>query len=189
MAEDWSPWFAWFMDLAKFVITFVATALVTLFGINKVQERRARQQHRADVLFQLQLDALQEFRRAVVTYEVAALSAYTDVYQWKGGDKTSTMQHYEVTAFGDLNAAVNGLEFRFKELQDAAQMIKELRGVHQKRHGIYDRLVELQLDSTEVLDMWLPAHERRAEFDNLLDNAKVLRSDLIEVLENSFLGA
>jgi len=81
MSESWSPWFSWFMDLAKFVFTFGVTALVTLFGINRIQERRTRQQNRADALLRLQMDALHEFRRAAVTYEVAALSAFTDLYE------------------------------------------------------------------------------------------------------------
>ncbi len=187
MPEQWSPWFAWFMDLAKFMITFVVTALVTLFGIDRVQERRARQQHRADVLFQLQMDALQEFRRAAVAYEVAALSAYTDIYQWPGGDKTPAMRHYEGTALGDLNAALDGLDIRFKDNEDATRMINELREKHRDRHKIYDELVDAQLDTAEELVMWDCAHARRKDYDSLLDEAKHLRKDLIDTLEDNIL--
>lgn len=188
MPEQWSPWFAWFMDLAKFMITFGITALVTLFVINKVQERRARLQHRADVLFQLQMDALQEFRRAIVAYEVAALSAYTDIYQWKGGDKTPTMRHYEVTAFGDLNAALDGLEIRFKDNHHATELIQRLRQTHSERHKIYHALVVEQLDTEEERDLWMSAWKRRKGYDELLEDAKELRRNLIDALEVLILG-
>jgi hypothetical protein len=102
MVEQWNPWFEWIMDLLKFAITFGVSALMTVLVINRVQERRARQRSRADALFQLQMDALREFRRTAATYEVAALSAYTDIYQWRGGEKTAAMQRYEGTAFGDF---------------------------------------------------------------------------------------
>jgi hypothetical protein len=176
------------MDLVKFMITFGVTALVTVFGLDRIQERRARQQHRADVLFQLEMDALQEFRQAIVAYEVAALSAYTDIYQWKGGDKTPTMRHYEVTAFGDLNAALDGLEIRFKDSHYAMDMVQRLHRTHSERHEIYHQLVVEQLDSDEEREMWLPAWNQRKGYDKLLENAKDLRRNLIEALEAHILG-
>lgn len=189
MPEQWSPWFSWFMDLAKFAITFGATAIVTLYGINRVQERRARRQNRAEALFQLQMDALREFRRAAVTYEVAALSAYTDVYQWKGGDKTPAMQKYENTAFGDLNSALDGLEIRFKDGGNTVEKVKKLREIHETRHKIYDNLVDPQLDTDEEHDLWLSANEKRDEFDALLNEAKEIRKHLITAVEENILKA
>lgn len=189
MPEQWSPWFSWFMDIAKFAITFSATAAVTLFAINRVQEQRARRRNRAEALFQLQMDALREFRRAAVSYEVAALSAYTDVYQWKGGDKTSAMQRYENTAFGDLDAALDGLEIRFKDSSDTVDEIERLREVHKTRHDIYDVLVDMQLDTDEELSLWDSADRKREEFNSLLDEAKKLRKRLIATLEEDILEA
>ena len=187
MLEQWSPWFAWFMDIAKFAITFGVTAAVTLFGINKVQERRARGHHRAEALFQLQMDALLEFRRAAVAYEVAALSAYTDLYQWKGGDKTSTMRGYENTAFGNFEAALDGLEIRFKNSGDTVSKIEKLRTVHKTRHTLYDDLVDTQLDTDEALDLWQDVDAKRDAFGALLGEAKTLRKHIIATVEEDIL--
>jgi hypothetical protein len=189
MAEQWSPWFAWLMDLLKFVITFAVSAMATLGFIDKIQEKRVRQRSRAEALFGLQMDALQEFRRAAVPYEVVALSAFTDLYQWKGGNKTPAMQRYEGEALGHLNAALHGLEIRFKDSSEAMRMLAALREAHDKRHEIYDGLVDEQLDSREALEMWDLADEARGEFDSLLDEAKDLRRRLIAAVEASILEA
>jgi len=187
MVEQWNPWFEWIMDLLKFAITFGVSALMTVLVINRVQERRARQRSRADALFQLQMDALREFRRTAATYEVAALSAYTDIYQWRGGEKTAAMQRYEGTAFGDFTAALDGLGHRFEGNTKATQLIKDLRQAHKIRHKMYDRLVDLQLDSDPELDMRQHAHAKRKDFNELLSQATRLRQDIISVVETDIL--
>ena len=189
MPEQWSPWFAWMMDLVKFTVTFGLSALVTVLVINRVQERRARQRSRAEALFQLQMDALREFRRAAATYEVAALSAYTDIYQWKGREKTAAMQRYEGPAYGDFLAALDGIEHRFKNNTEAVKLITDLREKHKKRHKIYDRLIDVQLDTGPNLDMWNLANEKRKEFDELLSRATRLRQDIISAVESDILAA
>lgn len=188
MLEHWNPWFGWAMDLLKFAVTFGASAVVTVLIINRIQEQRARERSRAEALFKFQMDALAEFRRAALIYEVSALSAYTDVYQWKGGDKTAAMQNYGVSAYGNYQVALDGLKHRFKDNSDALRFIEELKETHEKRHKIYDELVDIQLDTGPGINMWSHASKERVRFNKLLKDAGRLRQEINSAVENEILA-
>ena len=193
IAEQWSPWFGWWMDLLKFALTFGLSALATVLIINRVEERRAKRRSRDDALFQLQMDALREFYRTAITYEVAAGSAYTDLYQWRSKEKTAAMQRYENEDYTQYSAALDRLEYLYDRYlrRDGAALvlIEELRSRHEERHLIYDALVDYQLDSEAGdLDLWSEAEERREEFDYQLNEAKRLRQEIISVVEGKVVG-
>jgi len=67
-----------------------------------------------------------------ITFGITA----TDLYQWKGGYKTAAMQRYEGLAFGELSAALDRLDIRFKDSSDATGIIVQPYEAHQKRHRI-----------------------------------------------------
>jgi hypothetical protein len=183
MLGQWNPWFAWTMDLLKSAITLGVTALVTILVVNRIQERLARQRSRADALFQMQMDALREFRQAGATYEVAALSAYVDLYQWTSKDKTAGMQQYEGMAFGNYIAALDGLAQRFGGKAETLRLIADLRQTHEKRHEIYNQLVDDQLDNGPLPDLWERADRERKGFDALLSQARSLRYAIASAVE------
>ena len=106
----------------------------------------------------------------------------------KGGDKTPAMQRYEGMAYGDLDAAIDGLANRFRDSSDISAIIEKLVEAHSKRHRVYDRLEDLQQDPDEPLDLWAPAADRREEFDSLLAEARTLRKALIAAAEADILG-
>jgi len=181
------------MDLLKFALTFGLSALATVLIINRVEERRAKRRSRDDALFQLQMDALREFYRTAITYEVAAGSAYTDLYQWRSKEKTAAMQRYENEDYTQYSAALDRLEYLYDRYlrRDGAALvlIEELRSRHEERHLIYDALVDYQLDSEAGdLDLWSEAEERREEFDYQLNEAKRLRQEIISVVEGKVVG-
>lgn len=194
IAAQWTPWFEWWMDLLKFALTFGLSALASVLFINRIEERRARRRSREEALFQIQMEALREFHRTATAYEVAAGSAYTDLYQWKGKEKTGAMQRYENESYGEYSAALDRLEHQCEKYSRAEgkifDLIGELRSRHAARHRIYDELVDYQLDSTSGdLDLWSEAHERRAEFDQELNEAKRFRQEIVSTVESSVVGA
>ena len=184
---EWSPWFSWWMDLVKFAVTFGTSALLTVFVVNRYQNRRARRQARAEALFHMEMAALTAFRQAMANYEVAAAAAYTDVYQWSGGDKTPAMQRYEGQALGDALSAIGGLHDRFRHHQQILDELDRLWELHGKRHALYDAIVDYQLDAGPGLNLWDEANANRKKFDRLLDRARTLRRDILHAVEDDIL--
>src|SRR4051794_28865262 len=101
----WTEMQKWWMDLAKSAITFTVGLIVTLTVVYGIQRKRDEQQKRRDALFALRLAAIDAFQKACVNYELAAVAAYTDLYQWTGKTKTENMQRYEGSAYGDFRSA------------------------------------------------------------------------------------
>lgn len=187
MGNDWTPWFAWLMDLVKFAITFTVGALITLGVIDRVQQARAKHHKLEDAVFQLQLSSLQEFRRATANYEVAAHSAYADLYQWVGKEKTVTMQWYEGAAYGEFRAALDEMKNRFSHDGTVVALVTRLSEAHKGRHRLYDYWVDKRLDGDP--DTPISPRRNRTEFDRLLKEATELRLSLARAVEHEMLPA
>ena len=135
------------------------------------------------------MDALSEFNRAVTAYEIAAVSAYTDLYQWSGKTKTAAMQRYENESYGEFLAALQRLRHRY-EMNPSGKtkvlrLMDELLLRHEERHSLYDKLVDYQLDSeSQNHDLWRDAHKRRNDFSELLDETKRLKQEIISAVEH-----
>jgi hypothetical protein len=183
MVGAWGPWEAWWYDLLKSAITFTIGAVITLFVIDRIYESREKQRKVEDAIFQLRLGALQEFRRSTANYGVAAQSAYTDLYQWHGKEKTGSMKWYEGTAYGEYLAAVAELHNRFPNRENIVDALAALDIAHKKRHGLYDKWVDSRLDhSPEAL---IDPGSDRLEFDALHAETLQLRGQIIEAVEQA----
>ena len=72
------------MDLVKSIVSFAVIAALTYLVLDRYSEGQAKRRSQEDAGFQLRIDALCEFRRATLAYQVAARSAFADLYQWRG---------------------------------------------------------------------------------------------------------
>jgi hypothetical protein len=181
----WGEWTKWWMDLLKWVITFLLGAVLSFFVVDRLQEKRLKERAKADAMFRLRLDALQQFQRALATYDVAALSAYTDLYQWRGKTKTSSMEWYERQAYSGWLVAVDDLDKRFPTCESIQQKLAALRKANAERHRLYDRWVDKRLDGSDTTPI-TPA-ETRGQFDTLSGQIAGLRADVIDKIEDSVL--
>lgn len=188
MSEQWNPWFAWFMDLIKFAITFSVSAALTLLLIDRVQNNRAGKRLKQNTLIQMQLSSLREFRLASTSYEVTSLAAYTDIYQWKSKEKTAAMQKYENDSYGYFLGTVEGLKTQFRNNKDIQEQINSLLEIHNQRHLLYDHLIDTQLSSQEILELWEQAHLNRIQFDSFLEQAKTIKNSMIISIEMQILN-
>ena len=187
MESPWSELTKWSMDLLKWIITFLLGALLSYFVVDKLQETRLRERAKTDALFRLRLDTTQQFQRALATYDVAALSAYTDLYQWRGKAKTSSMEWYERQAYSGWLVAVDDLAKRFPENESVNKNLATLREANTKRHRLYDDWVDVRLDGTDTTPI-MPRDTRTA-FNALSDQMARLRAQIISEIEGRILGA
>ena len=187
MDSPWSEWTSWSMDLLKWIITFLLGALLSYFVVDRLQETRLKERAKTDALFRLRLDAIQQFQRALATYDVAALSAYTDLYQWRGKTKTSSMEWYERQAYSGWLVALDDLAKRFPESVSVKKNLTALREANSKRHRLYDRWVDVRLDGSDTTPI-APA-QTRADFNALSEEITSLRAEVISEIEASILGA
>src|ERR1051325_1017608 len=119
----WTPWQAWGMDLLKNGIVFAVGALVTVFILNRLEDRRAANRFVSEAAFQMRVSALDDFRRFTLRFCRAAFAAYTDLYQWiKVADrtKTETMRRYEEETFEDFTVAIEAVRVRFWNIPRSA---------------------------------------------------------------------
>lgn len=188
MDAEWTPWFAWSMDLVKFIFTFGLSALVTIYIIDRFQEKGRKAARRADALFQIDMNALAEFQRTAVQYEVLARAAYVDLYQWQCKDKTANMSQYESTGYGGYLAGVAALERRFGGDQGILQSLECYKLLQNQRHALYDWMVDHQLDSRQPVNLWSLADEHRKEYNMRLEQAAEARQEVVTAVEKRILS-
>jgi len=184
--EVWTPWQAWWLDLLKFAVTFTLGAVMTLLFVDRVQRARDRKRGIEQAAFELDLNALREFDKALSTYEVAALGAYTSLYTWVGHDKPEPMQWYESGAYGEYLAAFGQVRRRFAGQPGFAELLDALRDAHRDRHILYDGLVDERLDNEPTRH--INPRATRSEFEGLLEKARRLRGEIVELGEARLLS-
>jgi hypothetical protein len=179
MATEWSDAKKWRMDLLKSGITFTIAALVSLFLIDHIQEQRVANKAKADAAYSARLKALADVRLATVQYDAAADAAFADLFQWSQREKTSAMVRYEQEAYPQWLTALETAVSLFP--QQSSEIGKLVRAA-QKRHSIYDRLVDERLDSKEVTKSVNP-WPVRSDFKVLTDQLVTLRADVVRKLQ------
>jgi hypothetical protein len=189
--NEWTPLFAWFMDFLKNALLFGLTALGTLFGIQKIEERRRRAEQRSQAWFAIDMAALDQFLKAAVQYEVLARAAYVDLYIWTSAEKTDTMRSYEYAGYAEYLAALGRVRQRFAGDLALAKLLDEYEDAQNARHSVYDKIVDLQLDSIAVdgkaVDLRPEAAKWRQQFNTLLTAAADLRVQIVGSLEQKIL--
>ena len=186
MNAEWSETKKWWMDLLKWTVTFFVGALLSYCVVDRLEDQRLRERARADASFRLKLSSAQEFQRALVSYDVAAVSAYTDLYQWKGKLKTPAMVWYEREAYAGWIIALEDLEKRFASNTAIMQAVSDLRSANKKRHKIYDGLVDYRLDRSDTTP--IDPERTRGDFDELSKTIAQLRGEIVEKIEGMILG-
>lgn len=185
MEAEWSDLKKWRMDLLKSGITFTIAALVSLFLIDHIQEKRIQNKAKEDAAYATRLKALAEIRSATVQYDTAADAAFADLFQWSGRQKTSAMVRYEQEAYPQWLSAVETASHMFP--WQCAE-IEKIVSTALKRHAIYDRLVDQRLDSKEAskaIDPW-PV---RSDFKSMSAQLVILRAELIKQLQSAVFPA
>jgi hypothetical protein len=175
---DWTPRKKWWMDLLKSFCSFALVALLSVLVLDRYSALQAKLKTQADSAFQIRIDALREFRRATLMYERAAHSAFIDLYQWVGTQKTATMIRYEQDSYTGWNAAVE----ESLRTEDDAQLLKaidDLQTAVRNRHVIYDTLVDERLRGTEDIR---PGTQRE-EFEKKTENIATLRANALNRYE------
>jgi hypothetical protein len=185
MNHKWSPEKEWWMDLLKSLVSFVLVAFFTYIVIDRYTEQRSKLRVQDDAVFQVRVEALREFRRATMAYEVAALSAYVDLYQWQTMKKTATMLRYEQEAWSAWKAALEEVRFRQSDDPIVKDAVDSLTEAVNARHLIYDDFVNLHLDSKGLIPIY-PGF-RRTEFDHLSQEIATYRAQIIDRLETLIL--
>jgi len=185
METDWSDLKKWRMDLLKSGITFTIAALASVFVIDHIQEQRIQNKAKADAAYTTRLKALADIRLATVQYDAAADAAFADLFQWSDRVKTPAMVRYEQEAYPKWMAAVETASHMFP--QQSAE-IGKLISTAQKRHAIYDKLVDERLDSkeaTKMVDPW-PV---RGQFKLLSAQLMTSRTELVKQLQSAVFPA
>jgi hypothetical protein len=181
----WTPWQAWGMDLLKNGIAFTVGAFVTVFILNRLEDRRAANRFVSEAAFQLRVSALDDFRRFTLRYCRAAFAAYTDLYQWitvADRTKTDTMRRYEEETFEDFTVAVEAVRVRFADVPRCTELLEQLEFANRQRHGIYDVIVDAKLDG-RIVPPSRPAADRAA-FKKALDEVMGIREQVLQLLED-----
>ena len=181
----WSDHKKWWMDLLKWVITSVFAVLGSYFVMDRLQDTKQDARNRADAAFRLEIASLQDFQSALATYEVAAVTAYTDLYQWRGKDKTAGMEWYERQAYAGLLLALADADNRFKTVAGLPDLLTSLRADIDRRHRLYDRWVDLRLDNEASTP--ISPGTTRAEFDSLTSQISARRAEIVEAVESELL--
>lgn len=178
MNEKWSPQKEWWMDLLKAFVSFAVIAFITSLVLDRYSERQAKRRSQDDAAFRLRVDALREFRRATLVYDVAAHSAFADLFQWKGKQKTDTMLHYEQDAFAGWKSAIEEALLREKDDNQLRDALSGLTNAVQKRHLIYDGLVDTRLDGDETTP--IDPDSKRSEFKRLSQEISARRAQALD---------
>ena len=174
----WSDGKKWRMDLLKSVIAFGVGALISLLVIEQIQYARAVAKAKEDAFYSVRLKALGDFRQSAVAYDLAAHSAYTDLYQWKDKIKTAAMLRYEQDAYPTWQLACETVLHLFPESKSPMAQYQEK---NKQRHALYDRLVDQRLDGTDEtpINPWV----HRKNFDALTEEMATIRSQLIHAVQ------
>ena len=184
MADRWSPWREWCMDVLKTLLTFAMAAAASLLIIDRLEEQRAELRYFSQVGFQTRLSALDDFRTSSLRYKRAAYAAFTDLSEWNGSlEKTPGMRHYELQAYQEFQIGIEGLRFRFGKYSDINQLVDQFEKSNDRRHHIYRLLREYRAKNKT----W-PAGEpmrSRAEFDKHFETFDGIRNSIIAQLETS----
>jgi hypothetical protein len=131
------------------------------------------------------LSSAQEFQKALASYDVAAVSAYTELYQWKGKLKTPAMEWYERQAYAGWIIAIEDIEKRFPSDKSIQKAISELRSANEERHIIYDRWVDRRLDNADNTP--IDPKSTREKFNDLSKKVAQLRGEIVEKIEGLIL--
>ena len=169
------------MDLLKSLISFALVAFITSVVLDRYAEQRSKLRVQDDAAFQLRVEALREFRRATMAYEVAALSAFVDLYQWQTMEKSATMLRYEQDTWSAWKAALEEVRFRQSDDPIVKEAVDRLTKAVEARHLIYDGFVNQHLDSKGAIS--IDPRPRRTEFDQLSQEIATYRAQIIERLE------
>ena len=181
----WTPWQAWGMDLLKNGIAFTIGAFVTVFILNRLEDRRAANRFVSEAAFQMRVRALDDFRRFTLRYCRAAIAAYTDLYQWilvPDRTKTDTMRRYEEETFEDFTVAIEAVRERFAEVPRCTELLDQLEVANKERHRLYDVIVDAKLDGGTIPPS-RPAADRAA-FKKALDEVISIREQVLHLLEH-----
>lgn len=181
MDKEWSDSKKWWMDLAKSAVSFTFAAFVSLFLIGRLQEARVLEKARGDAFYSARLEALEEFREASVGYDLAAHTAYTELYQWDRSPKSEAMLAYEQDAYPRWFISLETIQFLYPELTDKTESVRRLG---QTRHKIYDHMIDAVLDNRSTAQELQPEQEREC-FDALGQGSKHARSQLIASIQHS----
>lgn len=168
---DWTPQKKWWMDLLKSFLSFALVAVASVLVLDRYAAGQAKLRMQADSAFQIRVDALREFRRATLTYEADARSAFIELYQWVGKQKTATMIRYEQDSYKGWKAAVE----ESLRTEDDVQLRETLHGFQaaiQSRHFLYDSLVDERLDGKEAILPWA----EKEGFDKKSEEIAALRT-------------
>lgn len=181
----WSPGREWWMDLLKYVITFILGATATVLVLDRIEENRINKRTQIQATYQLRLNALNDFRLYTLAYNDAALDAYVDLYTWHDrNNKTPAMSKYEHEAQSNYRAAIDQVRDRFANIPDVIKLLTELDTNNQKRHErTYDQLVDSMIDYGERPD----AEAHRDEFSDYQDKFMKNRQRIISMLESFLL--
>ena len=185
MNTAWSETKKWWMDLIKWTVTFFLGALLSYFIVDKLEDQRLQKRAKEDASFRLKLSSAQEFQRALASYDVAAVSAYTELYQWKGKLKTPAMEWYERQAYAGWIIAIEDIEKRFASDKSIQQAISELRSANKERHIIYDHWVDHRLDNADNTP--IDPKSTREKFNDLSKKIAQLRGEIVEKIEGLIL--
>jgi hypothetical protein len=182
-SNAWGPQLTWIMDLIKTILSVVLAACTAVFFVNRSQRKHAARRDRHNMELQFKLDCLQEFRRAVYQYESLARDAYTDLYQWKGVNKTDSMQKYSAEAYANYEAALEETQDRFQCNNTLALLVDKLTKSNVKRHAVYDKVKDFIFDTANV-DSWGWSDENRKAFDDAFDETEAHRQELISAMRS-----
>jgi len=173
------------MDLLKNGIAFTIGAFVTVFILNRLEDRRAANRFVSEAAFQMRVRALDDFRRFTLRYCRAAIAAYTDLYQWilvPDRTKTDTMRRYEEETFEDFTVAIEAVRERFAEVPRCTELLDQLEVANKERHRLYDVIVDAKLDGGTIPPS-RPAADRAA-FKKALDEVISIREQVLHLLEH-----
>jgi hypothetical protein len=184
MSETWSDEKKWWMELLKGAISFTVAAFVSITLIDNVQANRQIEKARADAYYSARLKALEDFRAASVTYDLAAHTAYTELYQWKSKEKTPAMLKYEQEAYPRWLLALETLENLYPNISADTKLLDAKAFA---RHKLYDTLVDTRLDGimTTPIDPWAKRHD----FNSISEVMRTKRAELISKLQKSLFPA
>ena len=181
----WTPWQAWGMDLLKNGIAFTIGAFVTVFFLNRLEDRRAANRFVSEAAFHMRVRALDDFRRFTLRYCRAAIAAYTDLYQWilvPDRTKTDTMRRYEEDTFEDFTVGIEAVRERFADVPRCTALLDQLEVANTERHRLYDVIVDAKLDGRTIPPS-RPAADRTA-FKKALDEVMKIREQVLHLLEH-----
>lgn len=186
--ESWSPWKLWWMDLVKFIITFGAGALVTVFVLDKIEHKRTAQRVRCQTIIDSKLSALNNFSRSSLGYNEAAYNAWTELYRWRDREMTGAMRRYTEDAHENLTVAVQDISHRFSDYQPVIDNLTAFNKATYKLWRVYDNFVDSRLDRLESEESvpQVPRRDleaKRDEFNNNREEVSEIRLRIIKQLE------